>query len=203
LHKAFDFVQALSPGTIVVRLFLANDIIQNKVAGVKTQQLPSFWMILWVSIVLCLVGWGGLVLLVFITLPTLAPRWLFFFLLTLALSGLALPIAYFLNRRFPTEPPVDGGTVLREAMWVGIYGCLLAWLQMGRVLTSGLVFILALGLVVVELLLRLGERSLWQPSRPRSTAAATDGNGSPVVDDDGSEGDESEDDFDDEDEEDD
>lgn len=156
-------------------LHRSNDIIDDKVAGVKTQHLPSFWTILWVSIVLSVIGWGGLVLLVFMTVPTLAPRWLFFFLLTLALSGTSLPVTYFINRRFPTDPPVESGVVLREAMWVGIYGCLLSWLQMGRVLTPGLVFILALGLIVVELLLRLGERSTWQPSRSRSAAVAAAG----------------------------
>lgn len=129
------------------------------------QKLPSFWLILWISLILCLIGWGGLVLLIFTTLPTLAPRWMFFFLLTLALSGIALPVTYFLNRRFPTHPPVESGVVLREAMWVGAYGSLLAWLQMGRVLTSGLVMVLALGMLLVEFLLRLSERSQWSPTK--------------------------------------
>ncbi len=131
-----------------------------------SQKLPSFWAFLWISLVLCLVGWGGLLGLVILTLPTLAPRWLFFFLLTLALSGIALPVVYFLNRRFPTNPAVDSGIVLREAMWFGVYGSLLAWLQLGRVLTSGMAVVLAVGLVLVEYLLRLGEHSTWSPSRP-------------------------------------
>lgn len=130
-----------------------------------SQKLPSFWSILWVSVFLFTIGWGGLILLVFLTLPTLAPRWLFFFLLTLALSGTALPVTYFFNRRFPSDPPVDSGVVLREAMWVGIYGSLLAWLQMGRVLTSGLVIVLAAGLMLVEFLLRMSERSKWSPAK--------------------------------------
>ncbi len=127
----------------------------------NSQRLPSFWSFLWISLVLGVIGWGGLVLLIFMTQPTLGPRWLFFFLFTLALSGTALPVTYFLNRRFPAVPPVDGGVGLREAMWVGVYGSLIAWLQMGGVLTSGLAFVLALGLVVVEFLLRMGERSQW------------------------------------------
>lgn len=126
-----------------------------------SQKLPSFFSILWVSLFLCLVGWGGLSVLLYMTLPTLFPRWLFFFLLTVALSGLALPITYFFNRRFPSTPPVESGVVLREAMWVGIYGSLLAWLQMGRVLTPGLVVVLMVGLVLVEFLLRMSERSQW------------------------------------------
>lgn len=119
------------------------------------------------------IGWGGLILLVFMTLPTLGPRWLFFFLSTLAVSGTALPVVYFFNRRFPSTPPVDGGVVLREGMWVGVYASLLAWLQMGRVLTSGLALVLALGLAVIEFLLRMGERSQWSPDQ--QAAAGTEG----------------------------
>lgn len=137
-----------------------------------SQKLPSFFQILWVSLFLCVVGWGGLVLVVFETLPTLLPRWLFFFLLMVSLSGLALPVTYFLNRRFPTQPPVDSSVILREAMWFGVYGTLLAWLQMGRVLTPGLLVVLAVGLVLVEFLLRLSERSQWSPDNPRAAQPA-------------------------------
>jgi hypothetical protein len=113
-----------------------SDIINPRVAGMMSQKLPSFWSFFVVSLLLGLFGWGGLFVLVTMTLPTILPRWTFFFLLTLALSGTALPVAYFLNRRFPTDPPVDSGVVMREAMWVGFYGSLLAWLQMGGVLTQ-------------------------------------------------------------------
>jgi hypothetical protein len=134
-------------------------------------KLPSFWAFLWISLVLCLIGWGGLITLIILSLPTLGPRWLFFFLFTLALSGTALPVVYFLNRRFPTNPLVESSVVLRESMWFGIFGSLLAWLQLGRVLTSGLAVVLAVGLVLVEYLLRLGERTTWIPGG-RSTVGA-------------------------------
>ncbi len=140
-----------------------------------SQKLPSFRAILWISLVLILIGWGGLVVLLMQTLPTLGPRWLFFFLLMLALSGIALPAAYFLNRRFPSNPPVESGVVLREAMWFGVYGSLLAWLQMGRVLTSGLALVLLVGMILVELLLRLGEGSAWRPARRSYGGGADDG----------------------------
>jgi hypothetical protein len=142
-----------------------------------SQKIPSFWAFLWISLVLCLIGWGGLVVLIMLTLPTLAPRWLFFFLATLALSGTALPVVYFLNRRFPSDPPVDSSVVLREAMWFGVYGSLLAWLQIGRVLTSGLALILAVGLMLVEFLLRLGEGSAWKPARAQPEAGEPDDEG--------------------------
>lgn len=139
-----------------------------------SRKLPSFWAFLWISLVLILIGWGGLIVLFMLTLPTLAPRWLFFFLLTLALSGTALPAAYFLNRRFPSDPPVESGVVLREAMWFGVYGSLLAWLQLGRVLTAGLALVLLGGLILVEFLLRLGEGSAWRPGRSRPGSQTAD-----------------------------
>jgi hypothetical protein len=138
--------------------------------GVNSQKLPSFWSFLWISLVLSIIGWGGLLLLVFMSLPTIGPRWLFFFLFTLALSGIAMPVTYFLNRRFPSDPPVDGNVVLREGMWVGVYGSLLAWLQMGRVLTLALGLVLGLGLGLVEILLRMSERSQWPHAQASSAA---------------------------------
>ncbi len=117
------------------------------------------------SLVLTIIGWGGLVLLIQNALPTLLPRWLFFFMGVLALSGPALPIVYFLNKRFPSDPPVEGMVILRQALWVGVYGCTVAWLQLGRVLTLGLIFILAGVFVLIEFLLRLFERSRWNPKR--------------------------------------
>jgi hypothetical protein len=97
------------------------------------------------------------------TLPTVGPRWLFFFLSVLALTGTVLPVVAFLNRRFPSNPPAAPAVILREAIWVGIYGPTLAWLQIGRVLTPALAVLLATGLILIELLLRLRERSQWKP----------------------------------------
>jgi hypothetical protein len=130
---------------------------------VNTKKLPSFWIFFWISVFLTLTGVAGLVYLLLETLPDLGPRWLFFFFLMLALSGLSLPVTYFFNRRFPSDPPADSNVVLREAMWVGVWGCSLAWLQLGRVLNPGMALVLAVGLVLVEFLLRIGERSLWTP----------------------------------------
>jgi hypothetical protein len=114
-------------------------------------------------VLLSLFGWGGLAVLVATTLPTLGPRWLFFFLLLTGVSGTALPAAYFINLRFPTHPPASSSSVLREAMLVGIFGCLIAWLMQGRVLTVPLAFILALGFFLIEFLIRIREVSQWKP----------------------------------------
>jgi hypothetical protein len=132
----------------------------------ETPKFPPFRTFLWASVLLSLFGWGGLAILIATTLPTLGPRWLFFFLLLTGLSGIAIPVTYLINLRFATIPPADGSVVLREAMWVGIYGCLVAWLQQGRVLTTILAVIIALGFLLVEVLIRLRELSQWKPKGP-------------------------------------
>ena len=115
------------------------------------------------SIILSITGWGGLFILIFYSLPTVGPRWLFFFLLVLALTGIALPAVAFLNHRFPSPPPPTAGVIVRQGLWVGIYGATLAWLQIGRALNLTLAVLLALGLALIEFLLRLSERSQWKP----------------------------------------
>lgn len=124
---------------------------------------PSVKSVLPAAITLAVIGWGGLAAVVFLTLPTVGPRWLFFFLGVLALTGSALPAIAFLNRRFPSIPAADAGIILRQALWVGVYGSMLAWLQIGRVLTGPLALVLAIGLVIIEWLLRLREKSQWKP----------------------------------------
>lgn len=125
--------------------------------------MPPFLPFLITGLVLGLTGWAGLVALILYTLPTIGPRWLFFFLLTLALSGTALPVIHFFHRRFPSEPPVDSGVIIREAVLVSIYGNLLAWLQLGKVLNSALTVFLALGLALAEFFIRLRERTRFKP----------------------------------------
>jgi len=123
---------------------------------------PSVFSVLPASLVLAVVGWGGLAGLIVNTLPTLWPRWLFFFLSVMALTGTALPFAALLNLRFSGQPPATPGVVLRQSLWVGLYFPTLAWLQIGRVLTPSLALLLALGLVLIEVLLRLREKSQWK-----------------------------------------
>lgn len=124
---------------------------------------PSVRSTLPAALILALIGWGGLMYLLLFTLPTLWPRWLFFFLTVLAITGIFLPIAAFLNLRFSTQPPAGQETILREAALVGIYFATLAWLQLGRVLNLPLIFLLAFGLALIEFLIRLREKSRWEP----------------------------------------
>lgn len=115
------------------------------------------------ALFLFIVGWGGLIALIVATLPTVGPRWLFFFLCVLAITGTVLPITAFLNRRFPSTPPPTAMVVVRQALWFAIYGATLVWLQMGRVLNAALAILLAIGLGLIEFLLRMSEKSQWKP----------------------------------------
>jgi hypothetical protein len=114
------------------------------------------------ALFLALVGWGGLAALVLYTLPTVGPRWLFFFLSVLAVTGTLLPFTAFLNRRFPSTPPPSPGVIVRQAVWAGIYLPTLGWLQIGRVLNPAMAALLAIGLILIEVLLRLRERAQWK-----------------------------------------
>lgn len=126
-------------------------------------RLPPFRSILPFSFMIGLSGWAGLILVVITSLPTLGPRWLFFFFIVLALTGTILPLIFYLNIRFPSDPPIGVPVVIRQACWVGVYGGILVWLQLGRILTTSVGVAIAVGLVVVEGLIRMRERSKWLP----------------------------------------
>jgi hypothetical protein len=111
------------------------------------------------TLIMIIGGWGGLALLLNYTMPTIWPRWGFFALIVIAFTGTALPLVYFLNLRFPSTPPVLPGVIVRQALWFGVYGAVLAWLQLARVLNFNLGMWLALGLMVIEYLWRWRERN--------------------------------------------
>jgi hypothetical protein len=97
------------------------------------------------AIALFLLGWGGLYLVITQTLPFVWSRWGFFVLTLMALTGTALPIVYFLHKRFPGEPPAESNVIIRQALWVGVFGATLAWLQLGRLVTLYVILGLAGG----------------------------------------------------------
>ncbi len=130
------------------------------------KKFPSVQSIFILSGILAGSGFLGLVILIFATLPTLGPRWFFFFFLTLLAIGVSLPLIHFLHRRFPSDPQVNTGILLRQAIWVGVYTDLLVWLQLGRALDTARAVFIAIGLIVIEFLLRMRERSEFQPPKP-------------------------------------
>lgn len=74
-----------------------------------------------------------------------------------------MPVISYLHLRFPSEPPATGGVILRQSVWVGIYGDIIVWLLPGQVLNLALALFLAAGVILIEFLLRLRERSQWKP----------------------------------------
>ncbi|MEP0807587.1 MAG: hypothetical protein HRF47_19080 [Chloroflexota bacterium] len=115
------------------------------------------------ALLLVLVGWGGLYYLITQTLPFVWSRWGFFVLTLLALTGAALPVVYFFHKRFPDEKPVEANVIVRQALWFGVYGATLAWLQLGRLVTVYVILALAGGLIAIEYFIRLREKSRWKP----------------------------------------
>ena len=115
------------------------------------------------SLGLILVGWGGLYVIINQTLPFVWPRWGFFFLLLMGLTGTVLPIVYFFHRRFPGEKPAESNVIVRQALWFGVYGTTLAWLQQDRLVTIYVILGLAGGLAAIEYFIRLREKAHWKP----------------------------------------
>ena len=140
----------------------------------ETRSLSPFRTFLPSALVMFIIGWGGLTLLLIFSLPTVWPRWAFFVLWDLALTGTAIPVTWFLNLRFPGNPPAGDAVVVRQAIWVGVYGATLAWLQLGAAASLWIIAGLAAGLVAIEVLIRMRERSRWQPPKTDQNEAETD-----------------------------
>lgn len=120
-------------------------------------------------------GWGGLALLIFVfqVPPLVWARWGFFALWFIALSGSALPVVYFLHVRF-SRSPLEPNVIVRQALWVGVYGTVLAWLQLGRLVTLWVWIGLGAGLATIEYLLRARERAHWAPPQASESESMQD-----------------------------
>lgn len=124
---------------------------------------PSFKTVLPLALILAIPGWTGLIYLMTRTIPDLGNRWLFYISLVFAITGTAVPIVAYLNRVATPFGPATFEIVVRESTMVGIFTGVLLWLNKGQVLSLGLALILAVGLTLVELLLRFRYRSEWHP----------------------------------------
>lgn len=113
--------------------------------------------------ILFLLGWGGLIAVLYMSVPLVGFRWMLFALIILALTGTLLPIVYFFHRRFPADPPAEANVIVRQSVWFGVYGATLAWLQLGRLVTVYVILGLAGGLIAIEYFLRLREKARWKP----------------------------------------
>ena len=52
--------------------------------------------------------------------------------------------------------------MLRQALWMGIFGATLAWLQLARLVNIYVIISLAIGFIAIESLLRIRERARWR-----------------------------------------
>lgn len=80
-----------------------------------------------------------------------------------AVTGLALPLSYYLNKRLLPpdmrhEPP-SFMTVIRQALWVGLWVAFCLWLQMNRTLGVAVAALVAAVLILFELVLQIRARA--------------------------------------------
>lgn len=123
-------------------------------------------------IVLVVLGWGGLAALLYFSLPFVWARWGFFVLGVMAITGTSMPVVYFFNQRFPSDPPAESNVIVRQSIWVGVFFATLAWLQLGRLVTLYVILGLAGGLIAVEYFIRLREKANWKkPTIPDDNPA--------------------------------
>ncbi len=124
--------------------------------------LPPFGKIFLTSLILAGLGGGGLLFIVIFMEPTLGPRWMFFFFLTLCSAGAALPLAYVVQRRLAKQI-VPVSVLLREAILFSIFVDMIAWLQLGRIISNLIILILAAGFILLEIFLRTAEKAAFKP----------------------------------------
>lgn len=117
------------------------------------------------GLVLALTGGLGLMLLLTTTLPTVGPRWLFFFLTTMTVTGLALPFVWLLNVRFSQRRSPSPGVLARESLLVALYVDIALWLQINRSLSLPVALLIGAGLATLEWFLRLLDASSGKAGR--------------------------------------
>ncbi|MDX1417058.1 MAG: hypothetical protein R3293_22830 [Candidatus Promineifilaceae bacterium] len=79
-----------------------------------------------------------------------------------AATGVALPVTYFLNKRFGPQHDLNPPhflVVLRQAMFIGFWVTFCLWLQMNRMLGIAVVILVAGVLILFEILLQIRTRA--------------------------------------------
>lgn len=81
------------------------------------------------------------------------PQLLLFVSLFVALCATALPVFAYLNYRFakPGWLQRDSLRLLRQGVWTGFFGIILAYLQLTRALTVLIALILLIAFILIEL----------------------------------------------------
>jgi hypothetical protein len=75
-----------------------------------------------------------------------------------AATGIALPILFFLNKRFSHKAP-HFLVVLRQSMWIGFWVAFCLYLQMNRMLGIAVALLVAAVLILFEFLVQVRTRA--------------------------------------------
>lgn len=123
--------------------------------------------VLLAALIMAVGGWAGLYELVTHEIPRVGPRWLFFVLLHIAVTGTVMPVVRYLNVRFTSvnQPLPPGGVIVRQSIWIGLLVVTCAWMQIPRALNWGIAFFIALAFVIVEIYLRTREIAFERDTR--------------------------------------
>lgn len=116
--------------------------------------------VLLASLLLFIVGWGGLAYLVVSARPRIgAEIWLFFILLQIAVTGTAIPLVLLASQLLTSKnaPYPMTGVVVRRSVWAGIVVVICAWLMIPRYLSLPAIVVVVLLFVVLEVFLRYRE----------------------------------------------
>lgn len=83
----------------------------------------------------------------------------------LSVTGIMLPLTYFLNKRFrwlsigaTEEERIGFFVTLRQAIGLGLWGTFCVWLQMNRALNVAIVLLVGVVILLFELLLQIRAR---------------------------------------------
>lgn len=80
--------------------------------------------------------------------------------LMVAVTGLSLPLVYYLNRRIQSgETPPAFLAVVRQSLWIGLWVSFCVWLQMNRTLGIAVALLVAFVIFLFELLLQVRRRA--------------------------------------------
>ncbi len=80
----------------------------------------------------------------------------------LTVTGLALPLVYYLNKRFGRSWPPSFFQVLRQSMWIGSWLAFCLWLHLNRSLSIAVAILVAIVLILLEIMLQVRMRAASQ-----------------------------------------
>jgi hypothetical protein len=91
-----------------------------------------------------------------------------------AVTGLVLPLLFYLNRRFGKGPIPHYLVILRQSMWVGLWVAFCVWLQMNRTLGWAVILLVGAVLAMFEFLLQIRTRADRLAATPDKNESRSD-----------------------------